>query len=121
MIAVVALSAVTAGAVVLSGGAAHRRLRTAPAMTVSKTLAPTLQALRRRMLKTPMAKPRTIEVPGPSITGYACPAEASSGPCGKPPCTVYAAPGNGRFALAVPLRSSPCAKALARTIPAMAR
>ncbi len=78
------------------------------------------QGLEQRMLKSLQTKPSVVGrvAPQPPVQGYSCPAAAGS-PCGKPPCTVYAAP--ARFALAVPLRSAPCAKALARQLPAMAR
>jgi hypothetical protein len=95
----------------------------AVSITVPKALQPALRALRQRMLKPLQAKPSVVRVPAPTqppLEGYSCPAAAGS-PCGKRPCTVYASPGNGRFALAVPLRSAPCAKALAHAIPAMAR
>jgi len=83
-----------------------------------------LKSLERRTLKSLSTRPRAIQVPSPSVQGYSCPAAAGS-PCGRQPCTVYASPapaaGNGHFELAIPLRSAPCAQALARTVPAMAR
>lgn len=115
-----ALSVSVVAVLLVSGGSARKP---SGPITVPTTLQPALQALRQRMLKSGVTKPHAVHAPTiqvPSITGYSCPAAAGS-PCGRRPCTVYATPGSGRFALAVPLRSAPCAKALARAIPAMAR